>query len=41
MKTMVTRQQTALVIPTTSTAYFTAAGVLALLGLVLWAAEQD
>lgn len=41
MKTMVTRRQTALVIPTNSSAYFKAAGFLAIAGLLLWAAEQD
>ena len=41
MRYMVTRRQTALVIPTNSQAYFAAAGFFALAGLLLWAAEQD
>lgn len=41
MRYMVTRRQTAMVIPTNSQAYFAAAGFFALAGLLLWAAEQD
>ena len=41
MKYMVTRRQTHMTVPTTSEAYFAAAGMFAVLGLVLWLAEQD
>ena len=41
MNLMVTRQNTQVKVPHTSSAYFKAAGLFALLGAVLWIAEQE